>query len=87
MNIYGECVISLITAAGFYRIEERDVLKQLVDQALAWRTCLSEIVDFALAYFDKDLTVISKKLTTAIKVLVDTLPLMFDVLGCRSIWL
>ncbi|KAB1200329.1 Lysine-specific demethylase 5A [Morella rubra] len=53
----------------FVRIEERDVLKQLVDQALAWRTCLSEIVDFALAYFDKDLTVISKKLTTAIKVI------------------
>lgn len=56
-------------AVGFYRIEERDVLKQLVDQALACRTCLTEILDFALAYFDKDLGIVSEKLTIAIKVL------------------
>jgi hypothetical protein len=62
----------LRTAVGFYRIEERDALKQLVDQALACRTCLTEILDFALAYFDKDLGIVSEKLTIAIKVLVET---------------
>ncbi|XP_059443642.1 lysine-specific demethylase JMJ17 isoform X3 [Corylus avellana] len=51
----------------FLWIEERDVLKQLVDQALACRTCLTEILDFALAYFDKDLGIVSEKLTIAIK--------------------
>ncbi|XP_050266962.1 lysine-specific demethylase JMJ17 isoform X1 [Quercus robur] len=48
-------------------IEERDVLEQLVDQAQACRTFLTEIVNFALAYFDKDLGVVSEKLTTALK--------------------
>ena len=48
-------------------IEERDVLEQLADQAQACRTFLTEIVNFALAYFDKDLGVVSEKLTTALK--------------------
>ncbi|KAE8055327.1 hypothetical protein FH972_012174 [Carpinus fangiana] len=51
----------------FLWIEERDLLKQLVDQALACRTCLTEILDFALAYFDKDLGIVSEKLTIAVK--------------------
>ena len=40
-----------------------------MDQAQACRTFLTEIVNFALAYFDKDLGVVSEKLTTALKVL------------------
>uniref|UniRef100_A0A2N9J2S4 Zinc finger PHD-type domain-containing protein n=1 Tax=Fagus sylvatica TaxID=28930 RepID=A0A2N9J2S4_FAGSY len=49
------------------RIEERDVLKQLVDQALACRIFLTEIINFALAYFDEDLGVVCEKLTIALK--------------------
>ncbi|KAF3954187.1 hypothetical protein CMV_020438 [Castanea mollissima] len=49
------------------RIEERDVLEQLVEQAMACRTFLTKIVNFSLAYFDKDLGVVSEKLTTAAK--------------------
>ena len=64
-----DCFFWLITATCFYRIEERDVLKQLVDQALACRISLTEIINFALAYFDKDFGVVSEKLTIALKVL------------------
>ncbi|KAM2035173.1 hypothetical protein EV2_039190 [Malus domestica] len=49
------------------RIEERDVLKNFLKQALACKSRLTEIVDFTLAYSDKDLSVISEKLTTALK--------------------
>ncbi|PON84593.1 Autoimmune regulator [Trema orientale] len=48
-------------------IEEREVLKELVEKALAIKTCLTEIVDNALASVDKDLCVISGKLTAALK--------------------
>ncbi|KAL4603864.1 hypothetical protein ACB092_10G153600 [Castanea dentata] len=48
-------------------IEERDVLEQLLDQAQACRTFLTEIVNFSFAYFDKDLGVVSEKLTIALK--------------------
>ncbi|KAG6685054.1 hypothetical protein I3843_12G093300 [Carya illinoinensis] len=51
----------------FVWIEERDALKQLVDQALACRSCLTELVDFSLAYCDKDLSIVSEKLTIAMK--------------------
>ena len=64
-----ECFVLLVTADAFYRIEERDVLERLVDQAQACRTFLTEIVNFAFAYFDKDLGVVSEKLVTALKVL------------------
>jgi hypothetical protein len=40
-----------------------------VDQALACRISLTEIINFALAYFDKDFGVVSEKLTIALKVL------------------
>ena len=44
-------------------------MEQLVDQAQACRTFLTEIVNFAFAYFDKDLGVVSEKLITTLKVL------------------
>ena len=40
-----------------------------MDQAQACRTFLTEIVNFAFAYFDKDLDVVSEKLTTALEIL------------------
>jgi hypothetical protein len=42
-----------------------------VDQALACRIFLTEIINFALAYFDEDLGVVCEKLTIALKVLGD----------------
>ena len=51
-----------------FSIEERVILKELVEQALACKTRLTEIVNSALACVDKDLSVISGKLTTALKV-------------------
>ncbi|XP_048230426.1 lysine-specific demethylase 5B isoform X3 [Ricinus communis] len=49
------------------RIEEREILQQVVDQALECKTCLREILDFELSYLDKDLSMISKKLIIALK--------------------
>ncbi|KAK6251304.1 hypothetical protein SCA6_005309 [Theobroma cacao] len=49
------------------RIEERDKLQQIVDQGCACRTCLTQIVDFEMSYYDKHLSVVGKKLTTALK--------------------
>lgn len=49
-------------------MEERDVLKEILKQALVCKTRLEEIVDFALAYSGKDLSVIFEKLATALKV-------------------
>lgn len=49
-------------------MEEREVLKEILKQALVCKTRLEEIVDFALAYSDKDLSVIFEKLATALKV-------------------
>ncbi|KAF3954190.1 hypothetical protein CMV_020441 [Castanea mollissima] len=51
----------------YQRIEERDILEQLVDQAMACRTFLTKIVNFSLAYLDKDLNVVSEKLITAVE--------------------
>ncbi|CAL9030117.1 unnamed protein product [Prunus brigantina] len=48
-------------------IEEREVLKEVMKKALACKSRLKEIVDFALAYSDKDLSVIFGKLSTALK--------------------
>ncbi|KAM2673879.1 hypothetical protein EV2_015129 [Malus domestica] len=48
-------------------IKERDVLKEVLKQALACKSRLTELVDFALAYSDKDLSVLVEKLTTALK--------------------
>eukprot|EP00258_Populus_trichocarpa_P036652 XP_024452671.1 lysine-specific demethylase 5B isoform X1 [Populus trichocarpa] len=49
------------------RIEEKDLLQQIVDQAHECKKCLREILDFALSYLDKDLTVVCEKLTIALK--------------------
>lgn len=56
--------------AAFYRIEERDVVQQLVELAIACKDCLTELTDFTLAYLNRDLSIISEKLTTALKVLI-----------------
>lgn len=49
-------------------MEEREVLKEILKQALVCKTRLEEIVDFALAYSGKDVSVIFEKLATALKV-------------------
>ncbi|KAA8522400.1 hypothetical protein F0562_013239 [Nyssa sinensis] len=48
-------------------IEERSILHQLVEKSLACKACLMEIVDFSLAYLDKDLSIVSEKLCIALK--------------------
>ena len=53
----------------FNRIGEKDLLQQIVEQARECKKCLREILDFALSYLDKDLTVVCEKLTIALKVL------------------
>lgn len=49
-------------------MEEREVLKEILKQALVCKTRLEKIVDFALAYLGKDLSVIFEILATALKV-------------------
>lgn len=61
-------LLELLTLFCIFSIEEREVLKKNLKQALACKSRLTEIVDFTLAYSDKDLSVISEKLTTALKV-------------------
>lgn len=61
-------LLELLTLICIFSIEEREVLKINLKQALACKSRLTEIVDFTLAYSDKDLSVISEKLTTALKV-------------------
>ncbi|KAJ8439428.1 hypothetical protein Cgig2_001768 [Carnegiea gigantea] len=74
------------------RIEEKDLLLEIVDQALACRGCLSEIVDSSLSFFEKDIFSISRKLTIALKALdvagvYDTLvSRKFDLALARNSW-
>lgn len=74
------------------RIEEKDVLLEIVDQALACRGCLSEIVDSSLSFFEKDRSSISRKLTIALKALdvagvCDSLAShKFDLALARNSW-
>lgn len=74
------------------RIEEKDLLLEIVDQALACRGCLSEIVDSSLSFFAKDIFSISRKLTIALKALdvagvYDTLvSRKFDLALARNSW-
>ncbi|KAK8342073.1 hypothetical protein V6Z12_A08G206800 [Gossypium hirsutum] len=50
------------------RIEEREILQQIVDQAYACKKCLTEILDFEMSCYNKDqFTAVGKKLTTAWK--------------------
>lgn len=58
------------SAGGFYRIEEREILQVVVDQALACKSCLSDTVKSSFSYLDKDQSVIISKLTIALKVIV-----------------
>lgn len=51
------------------RIEERDLLCQIVEKAKLCRTRLTEVADFVLAHVDKDLKIVARKLSTALKVL------------------
>ncbi|KAK2664046.1 hypothetical protein Ddye_002620 [Dipteronia dyeriana] len=48
-------------------IEERVMLQSVVDDALACKTFLTDTVEFAFSYVDKDLSIICNKLTTALK--------------------
>ncbi|KAJ0048148.1 hypothetical protein Pint_15199 [Pistacia integerrima] len=48
-------------------IEERDILQEVVDEALACKTCLTDILKFEFSNLDKDLSIISNKLTVALK--------------------
>ncbi|KAK8584321.1 hypothetical protein V6N13_109707 [Hibiscus sabdariffa] len=50
------------------RVEEREILQQIVDQAYACKKYLTGIVDFEMSCYDKDrFTFVGKKLTTALK--------------------
>ncbi|XP_074264811.1 lysine-specific demethylase JMJ17-like [Silene latifolia] len=51
------------------RLEEEDILLEIVDQALACRVCLSEVVNSSLSFFEMDISAISRKLTIALKAL------------------
>ncbi|KAF5729995.1 lysine-specific demethylase 5B isoform X2 [Tripterygium wilfordii] len=62
-------LIQLISDAESFciRIEERDMLQQLMDQALLLKSFLAEIISFASSYRDKNLSIIRKKLSIAFK--------------------
>ena len=60
-----------------FSVEEQEVLKDLVEKALTCKARAIEIVDFALAFIDKDLQTISGKLTAAFKVFPWTFDLCF----------
>ncbi|KAL3833496.1 hypothetical protein ACJIZ3_008232 [Penstemon smallii] len=47
--------------------DERRILHQIVEKALACNVCLKELVDFALAYVGRDLDVVSLKMCIALK--------------------
>lgn len=49
-------------------MEEEDVLKQLIEQALVCKSHLSEVLDFASHCHDKDFSIACKRLTVALKV-------------------
>ncbi|KAJ4712113.1 Transcription factor jumonji (JmjC) domain protein [Melia azedarach] len=49
------------------RIEEIDILQEVVDKSLACKTTLTDIVKFECCYLDKDLQIVSNKLTIALK--------------------
>ncbi|XP_050375974.1 lysine-specific demethylase JMJ17 [Argentina anserina] len=61
-------IIELLSEENFcVCIEEREILKDILKQARVCKAHLEAIVDFALAYVDKDLSVIFEKLATALK--------------------
>ncbi|KAM7531266.1 hypothetical protein LguiB_034676 [Lonicera macranthoides] len=48
-------------------IEERSILVQVVEKALSFKDCLTEILDFALAHLDEDIGIVTRKLSIALK--------------------
>ncbi|GAB2296855.1 hypothetical protein Dimus_030956 [Dionaea muscipula] len=77
-------LIEMLSAVKKFRIwlEEREMLQEIVDQALACRACLNEIVDSTSSYLDKDFSSISGRLTIALKAL-DVVGVL-DPLACRK---
>ncbi|CAJ2650651.1 unnamed protein product [Trifolium pratense] len=50
-----------------FGIDERDLLNQLIEKGFACKSALREIVNLSSAYVNEDITIISEKLTIAIK--------------------
>ncbi|KAK6130062.1 hypothetical protein DH2020_036189 [Rehmannia glutinosa] len=50
-----------------HKTDERRILHQIVEKALACNACLTELVNFALAYVSKDLNVVTQKIHIALK--------------------
>ncbi|KAJ4850539.1 hypothetical protein Tsubulata_036378 [Turnera subulata] len=48
-------------------IEEKDILRQIVEQAVEYKACLRETLNFESSYLYKDIGPVSEKLTTALK--------------------
>lgn len=72
--------VCLTSAVAFYSIEEKDILQEVVDEALACKTCLTDIVKFESRYLDKDLYIISNKLTIALKARISVILSHFSIL-------
>jgi len=70
-----------------YRIDERDVLSELVEKALSCKSFLKEIVILASANVGQDICVISEKLATAVKaciylfISICLFPVLFHLTG------
>ncbi|GAB2224615.1 hypothetical protein Droror1_Dr00005377 [Drosera rotundifolia] len=64
-------LIEMSSAVKKFRVwlEEREILQEIVDQALACRDCLDGIVDSALSYLGEDVSSIASRLTIALKAL------------------
>lgn len=62
-------LVELLSDAGDFSvwIEERSILSQLVEKALACNVCLTEVVDFALTYHEENLCIVVEKLSIAMK--------------------
>lgn len=63
----------------FDRIEERSILVQVVEKALSFKDCLTEILDFALAHLDEDIGIVTRKLSIALKVILISLYILLIV--------
>ncbi|GMH09395.1 hypothetical protein Nepgr_011236 [Nepenthes gracilis] len=64
-------LVELLSDAEMFRVwvEEREMLQETVDLALACGACLTEIAHSALGYLDEDVSFISRILTIALKAL------------------
>lgn len=50
------------------RIEEKVLIGQIVEKAVAYKDCLTKIVEFSLASLGNDPSLVFSKLSTALKV-------------------